>query len=92
MDSQSEQAFQCRVYLRGIDVGRMVVGSEVIYHIALRKGEPVSLSGRDSGLFFLGPESEGIYLYDQRRGYGFLLFRFLHGGRRRYYFLSGKGL
>lgn len=56
MDSPVDRASQCRLYLRLIDVGRrMVVGSEGIYQIALRKGEPVSLSETDSGLFYLGP-------------------------------------
>lgn len=56
MDSSVDCASQGRLYLPVIDVGRrMMVGSEVMYHIALRKEEPISLSGTDCGLFYLCP-------------------------------------
>lgn len=56
MDSSVDCASKGRLYLQVIDVGRrMMVGSEVIYHIALRKEEPMSLSETDCGLFYLGP-------------------------------------
>ena len=55
MDSSVDCASQGRLYLQVVDVGRrMMVGSELIYHIALRKEEPISLS-TDCGLFYLGP-------------------------------------
>lgn len=45
MDSPVDRASQGRLCLSVIDVGRRVmVGSEVVYHIALRKREPISLS------------------------------------------------
>ena len=53
MDPREGRTSQGRLYLQRVDIGGpVVVGGEVIYQIALRKGEPILLSERAPDCIF----------------------------------------
>lgn len=59
VDSPVDCASQGQLYLQLIDLGRrMVVGSDVIYHIALREGEPGIVIKNELWIVYTGSRDE----------------------------------